>query len=119
MVRSGRNVVLVVGCAVLLASCGGGGSGPAPTPVPVAKTFSPTGTLTMTSSVDSSGFNYTATIQLAEHGGLGGSMGNIDITYKQNGAALATLTFESCAGLARRHAPERAQQSGFELPHRD
>jgi len=49
----------------------------------------------MTSSVDSSGFNYTAEIQLAEHGGLGASMGNVDITYKLNGTALATFTFES------------------------
>jgi len=95
MVRSVRNVVLFTGCAVLLASCGGSGAGPSQTPPPAVKTFSPTGTLTMTSDVDSSGFNYTATIQLAEHGGLGASMGNIDITYKQNGASLATLTFES------------------------
>lgn len=95
MVGPARNAVLVVAVAVSLASCGGSGTEPSKTPPPAAKTFSPTGTLTMTSSVDSSGFNYTAAIQLAEHGGLGASMGNVEITYKLNGAALVTLVFES------------------------
>jgi hypothetical protein len=77
-----------------LAGCGSSGGGPAPTPTPVAKTFSPTGTLTMTSSVDSTGINYTASIQLSEHGGLGASIGNVDITYKVNGATLGTVSFD-------------------------
>ena len=51
MVRIGRNLV-VFGCAVLLASCGGGGASPSPTPAPAAKTFNPTGTLTPRADID-------------------------------------------------------------------
>ena len=104
MVGPGRNVLLAIGIAVSLAGCGGSGAGPSTTPPPAAKTFSPTGTLTMTSSVDGTGNRYTGTIQLSEHGGLGASMGNVDFSYNFNGTAYTTATFESSQAWAEERA---------------
>lgn len=96
MIRSGRNLILVIGLAVAFAGCGGGGSpsGPTQTPPP-PKNFTATGTLTMTSAVEGVSNQYTATIQVSEHGGLGATMGDVDITYSLGGAPLATATWES------------------------
>lgn len=95
MVRRAKGLVVILGTAVLLASCGGGGSGAGPSTTPPPKKFDPSGTLTMTTTVDASGIHYSASIQLSEHGGLGASMGNVDMTYKVNGSPYARATFDS------------------------